>query len=257
LKPKVVIFADIDGTILDDQYSFTEIQPIILELLLLKTSIVLTSSKTKSEIEFYRKILGINGPFIIEDGSAIIIPKDYFKIKYNFAKQNRLYRVIELGIDYSTIREKLALIRKKNNATIIGFGDMTIKDLAMDTGLPLNLAVLAKKREYDEPFKIINGSEENFLQDIENEGLSFTKGGRYFHLHGNTDKGKAIAALKHLYIDEFSKVATIGIGDSQNDLPMGSIVDTLIVISKKNRIAGWQKVLETAKTYALQTNKNP
>ena len=254
---KTIVFADLDGTVLDDKYEFSRIKPIISYLKNGNAAIVFCSSKTKSEIEFYRKILGINGPFIIEEGSAIIIPKDYFKIKYNFAKQNRLYRVIELGIDYSTIREKLALIQKKNNATIIGFGDMTIKELAMDTGLPLNLAVLAKKREYDEPFKIINGSEENFLQDIENEGLSYTKGGRYFHLHGDTDKGKAIAALKQLYIEEFSKVATIGIGDSQNDLPMGSIVDTLIVISKKNRIAGWQKVLEIVKTYALQTNKNP
>ena len=94
MKPKILIFADIDGTILDDQYNSAEVQPIINDLISFQTSIILTSSKTKAEIEFYREKLGINEPFVVENGSAIIIPKNYFKVKYGYTKQKDEYNII-------------------------------------------------------------------------------------------------------------------------------------------------------------------
>ena len=250
MKPKILIFADIDGTILDDQYNSAEVQPIINDLISFQTSIILTSSKTKAEIEFYREKLGINEPFVVENGSAIIIPKNYFKVKYGYTKQKDEYNIIQLGTEYTKIREELELIRRKNNASIIGFGDMTNEEVATDAGLPLDLAALSKKREYDEPFKIINGNEEDILRDIENRGLFYTKGGRYFHVLGKTDKGKAISILKQVYLDEFCKIAAIGIGDSQNDLSMFSEVDVFFLIGKNSLKSVWQEVLDKAKCFA-------
>jgi len=250
LNPKVIIFADLDGTVLDEKYDYTQIQPIIRKLLSLKIAIILTSSKTKSEIEFYRRKLRINEPFIVENGSAIIIPRSYFKINYEFTKQNQLYRVIELGMYYSTVRKKLALVQKKNNATIVGFGDMTIKEIAKDAGLDIKLAKLSKKREYDEPFKIIEGCEADVLRAIEDEGLCHTKGGRYFHILGNTNKGKALVILKQLYLQEFRKIVTIGIGDSQNDLPMLELVNKPFRIQdKKSPLTLWQEILKITEVY--------
>lgn len=249
LKPKVIIFTDIDGTILDENYDYSQIHEIIHKLVLLDSSIVLTSSKTKAEVELYRRKLAINEPFIVENGSAIIIPKNFFVTKYGFTKENHFYRIIELGMDYSTVRKKLALLQEKNNATIIGFGDMTIKEVANDTGLPVKLASLAKKREYDEPFKIIDGQEKEILRSIEQEGLSYTKGGRYLHLLGNTDKGKAVAILKQLYLQEFIRIVTIGVGDSENDIPMLGLVDNPFKIDGKDRILSvWCNILKSVES---------
>jgi predicted mannosyl-3-phosphoglycerate phosphatase (HAD superfamily) len=150
-----------------------------------------------------------------------------------------------LGADYSTVRHKLAFVRMKNKANICGFGDMSIKEVANDAGLTINLAILAKKREYDEPFKIIKGCEEDILRSIEDAGLCYTKGGRYFHIFGNTNKGKALAILKQLYLREFRKIVTIGIGDGLNDLPMFELVNKPFKINDKmTYLSAWQEILE-------------
>ena len=254
MKPKIVVFADLDGTILDEHYNFSQTQPIINKLLASDASIVLASSKTRSEVEFYRRHLGLNDPFIVEDGSAIYIPKRYFKTAFTYTKQHLQYYVIELGMPYSEIREKIESIKKETGASIIGFGDMTTQEVAQDTGLPFELAKLAKAREYDEPFRIIEGSEIAVVDAIEDKGLCYTKGGRYFHVLGKTDKGKATAILKQLYQQEFRKAVTIGIGDSPNDFSMFAQVDkSLIIAADKSASSCWQEILQLTKAYASST----
>jgi len=48
----------------------------------------------------------------------------------------------------------------------VGFGDMTLEELAYDTGLPLHLAMLAQQREHDEPFRKLDGSNSHILNAI-------------------------------------------------------------------------------------------
>jgi len=242
-----VLFADLDGTLLNGKYDFVEVEPIIKNLLSLNVSIVLNSSKTRWEMDFYRKNLGITDPFIVENGSAILIPKNYFKASYRYTQQVQDYYIIQLGRSYSEIREKLALVKTKTNANIVGFGDMTIEEIARDSGLPLHLAQLAKKREYDEPFRILEGDEKKVLNAINAEGLCYTTGGRYFHMLGNCNKGKALCVLKNLYLQEFKKVVTIGVGDSANDLPMLQLVDKPFrLTSTTDNRKVWQEILTAA-----------
>lgn len=67
-ETKIVIFSDLDGTLLDEKYDYQKSKPIIDQLLVLNVPIVFCSSKTEAEIEFYRKELGIRDPFISENG---------------------------------------------------------------------------------------------------------------------------------------------------------------------------------------------
>lgn len=249
LKPKnvkILVFADLDGTILNDKYDYSETQPIIRELLAHDASIVLASSKTRSEIEFYKKQLCIVDPFIVENGSAIFIPQGFFSVTYPFTKQTEAYNVIELGIPYATLREKLFAIKRKSAADLLGYGDMSIEEVAQDSGLPLSLAALSKNREYDEPFKILKGSPQQVLDAIDAEGLCFNKGGRYYHLLGCSDKGKAVSILKNLYLQQYPNMVTFAIGDSDNDLPMLQQVDHPYWLgegAKKTKNATWHDFL--------------
>lgn len=227
---KIVVFSDLDGTLLDEKYDYQRSKPIIGQLLFLNVSIVLCSSKTKAEIEFYRKELGIDDPFISENGSAIFIPRGYFQFDYSFTRQTKKYNVIELGTAYSVVRKKLDKVKKSIGAKIVGFGDMTEEEIAEDSGLPLELAKLAKKRHYDEPFRMMEGNGNKVLNSIVAEGLRYTKGGKYFHITGNSDKGKAAGILKGLYARGFSELVTFGLGDSPNDLSMLEVVDVPIPV---------------------------
>jgi mannosyl-3-phosphoglycerate phosphatase len=244
---KFVVFTDLDGTLLDEKYDYQKLRPIISQLLALDVSIVFCSSKTRAEIEFYREEMGITDPFIVENGAAIFIPKDYFPLNYKYTKMTDSYCIIELGVPYSIVRKKLATVRMQTATNIVGFGDMTLEEIAKDTGLTLNLAKLAKKREYDEPFRIVEGNERKVLNAIKKEGLSYTKGNRYFHLLGNSDKGKAMIILRDLYSQKFGRIATFGIGDSPNDVAMLKVVDTPFLIRKtarKNANAAWREILK-------------
>ncbi len=245
MSTKIVIYADLDGTILDETYSFKEIQPILQELKSLNAAIVLNSSKTRAEIEHYKQQMKIIDPFIAENGSAIYIPKNYFKKPYKYTKETAQYHIIELGTPYSILRKKLQIIKAESKATIVGFGDMTTEELAKDTGLPLTLAKLSKNREYDEVFKIVSGDEASVLQAITAQGLICTKGNRYYHLLGNTDKGQAIMTLTSLYRKEYNEVLTVGVGDSPNDQPMLAQVDRPFLI-KDNPLPFWKDILKIA-----------
>jgi ribonucleotide monophosphatase NagD (HAD superfamily) len=59
---KTVIFADLDGTFLDDKYNYDRTKPIVDQLSALGGSVVFCSSKTRDEIEFYRKAVASGNP---------------------------------------------------------------------------------------------------------------------------------------------------------------------------------------------------
>jgi mannosyl-3-phosphoglycerate phosphatase len=242
-----VVFTDLDGTLLDDAYSFADVEAIIKQLKSLGVRIVASSSKTRTEIEYYREKLGLSDPFISENGAAIFIPKGYFK-KAPYTGSVKLtarYRIIQLGCAYSAIREKFMHIRETCRCGLVGFGDMTIEELSANTGLPADLAKLAKQREYTEPFRKSDGHQEKLLNVIADEGLNCTKGGRYYHLTGNHDKGRAVSLLKEMYMQEYGAIETFSVGDQQNDEAMLKETDWPFLVSEKSgRKQIWQKIVQ-------------
>ncbi|MGD6810756.1 MAG: HAD-IIB family hydrolase [Candidatus Bathyarchaeia archaeon] len=233
---KIIIFSDVDGSLLNSRYEYAGILPILRQILSLKASVVLASSKTKAELAYYQKELQIFDPYIAENGSLIVIPKQYFKQEPNFSKQTATEGLIELGIPYRLIRERLSCVKNQTGASIVGFGDLTVEEVATDTSLPLNLAVLAKQREYSEPFKIENGDKAQVLQALWAAGLCTSMGGRYLTASGCVDKGEAVTVLKELYLKQFNDLFTVGVGDGENDLTMLDAVDKSFFIRNPTMI---------------------
>ena len=100
-------------------------------------------------------------------------------------------------------------------------------------GLSTEEAKMAQQRDFDEPFFYEDKEQKivDLLNSIKQKGLSATKG-RIYHLLGQSDKGKAVSILIDLYKRKYGAVTTMGIGDSQNDLPMMEKVDIPIVVQK-------------------------
>jgi mannosyl-3-phosphoglycerate phosphatase len=258
---KIVIFTDLDGTLLDEKYDYQNIKPIISQLLALNVPIVFCTSKTQAEIKFYMEEMGMNEPFIAETGSAIFIPKGYFPLNYAYTRKTASHHIIELGVPYSIVREKLTKVRMMTGTGIVGFGDMTSEEIAQDTGSSLDMAELAQKREYDEPFRIVGGDEKTVLSAMKREGLNCIRGAKYFHLLGDSHKGKAVTILKDLYSQVFDEIVTFGVGNGPNDLEMLKVVDTPFLISEtaneNSRRAVWRKILHlAAKSKKVSKDKN-
>jgi mannosyl-3-phosphoglycerate phosphatase len=235
---KIIIFTDLDGTILNESYAFDVALPALALIENHKIPLVLCSSKTRSEIELYRVKLNNDHPFICENGGGVFIPIGYFGpnviIPAHHRALNNQYDVITLGANYSELREAIIKLRKEG-FSIKGFGDMSAEEISQVMELTIQEAKMAQQRDFDEPFFYEDKEQkiDDLLNSIKQKGLSATKG-RIYHLLGQSDKGKAVSILIDLYKRKYGAVTTMGIGDSQNDLPMMEKVDIPIVVQKSD-----------------------
>lgn len=232
---QVVIFSDLDGTLLDaETYSFDKALPALDRIKREGVPLVLCSSKTKAEIRRYRTLIGNGDPFIAENGGGIFIPPGIFGDEFDAAG----YEVIEtghelmirLGAGYDDLRAVIVSLRN-DGYDVTGFGDMDAAEVARLTGLTVDDAVLAKDRDFDEPFIIGDGveTEERIVTLIERRGFHVTRG-RFLHILGESDKGKAVSILKDLYTRKYRRIVTIALGDRPNDIPMLQQADHPIVV---------------------------
>jgi mannosyl-3-phosphoglycerate phosphatase len=235
---KLIIFTDLDGTLLD--YSTYSFEPALPALQLLRGKgipLIICSSKTRKEIEYYREKIDNDHPFISENGGGIFIPMNYFKFKLqssNFnVKEENNYQVISLGAKYSALRSAIKEL-KQEGFNVTGFGDMTIEEVAKIAGISRKEAEMAKERDFDEPFIFQGNNEEaqKMLNSIKAKGFNYTRG-RFFHILGDSDKGKAVSILIELYKGELGDdVLTIAFGDSPNDISMLEKVNYPIIVQK-------------------------
>lgn len=230
---QIVIITDLDGTLLHPRtYSFGEASPAIELIGTMRIPLILCSSKTRAEIEVYRERLKNKDPFISENGGGIFIPEGYFEFPVE-GKLIKAYRVITLGKPYREVRKVFREIQKRTGIKASGFGDMDAFDVARLTGMELPDAELARDRDFDEPFIFEEGEKRvrNFLEAIEEAGLSWTQG-RFYHILGEHDKGRAVKILRGYYERAYGCVKTIGLGDSFNDLTFLQSVDYPVLVQK-------------------------
>ena len=223
VRPFPVIFSDLDGTLLDRKtYSFEHAEPALRFLKGNSIPLILCSSKTRGEIEHYRNLLGINDPFVVENGGAVYIPKDYFPFGFDHNGETEEYFIIKLGTTYSIILEKLQSLKEETGILIKGFSEMSDEEIASLCNISLDQARLAKQRDFDEPFILLNPEHSSDLEKA--IAIPLTKGDRFYHItEGN--KGEAAAILIDLFIRAYGEILSIGIGNSINDLPLLSKVD--------------------------------
>jgi mannosyl-3-phosphoglycerate phosphatase len=242
-QPELVIFTDLDGTLLDRiTYSYDKALPSIKHLLQKAIPVIFCSSKTRAEQEVYRHELGLFHPFVVENGGAIFIPEGYFPFRFDYKKTKDGYQIIELGIAYSEIRRILEHVRSDLKVNFRGFGDMIDQEVAADTGLDIEAARWAKGREYTETIKLEGTPDEvsKTLNAIRKAGLNCAFGGRYYGIMGPNDKGKATKTLINLFQKKLGNLKTVGIGDSPNDLPMLLAVDIPVLVQGPE--GGWGEV---------------
>ena len=257
-SPFLVIFSDLDGTLLDEQtYSWEEAEQGLNECRRRGVPIVLVTSKTRAELEVISVQLGLDDPYITENGGGVFFPKTKFPTPPPGAESvDSLWRW-SLGVSHGTLKSALREIATEVRCNIIGLSDMRPEEIASLTGLDIEQARRAAKREFDEPFLISDadkGQEFRVIKAAEERGLRVSKGGRFFHLHGNSDKGTATKKLITWYRNMGHDVLSLGIGDSENDFPMLQAVDRAVFVGDPRKLGNMGVQLSTLK---ITTEKGP
>jgi mannosyl-3-phosphoglycerate phosphatase len=238
---KTIIYTDLDGTFLDEKdYSFLRSVPALQAAQERGIPVIFCSSKTRAEIEHIRKATEVSDPFIVENGGAIFVPEGYFPFAIEGSAARDGYATIEVGEPYSKLVDLFRRFRADfPGLGIVGFSDLTVKEIAHECAMTLVEAQRAKDRAYSEPFRFSDSAPEEirmFLQRIIQGGLQFSAGGRYYHLQGNYDKGMSVGFLNEMFLRAYGPISTVGIGDSPNDGPMLNSVELPIIVKRQSGI---------------------
>ena len=230
----IVVLTDLDGTLLDhDTYDWHAAQSALDLCRLRNIPVVLVSSKTRAEMDVLRRTLALAAPFISENGGGIFFPGEMAESPPQQARPERGLWKWTLGSPYGDVVSALKRIRKRLKWKIAGFADMSVDEISTHTGLDRASARLAAMREFDEPFLVHSPSrpDERLLNEAaSDEGLSLSVGGRFRHLHGKSDKGRAVDELLAWYGCRHRDLVSVGLGDSPNDFPMLERVDVPILV---------------------------
>ncbi len=198
MAERLVLFSDLDGALLDaNTYSWRGAEEALEEIARRKIPLIFCTSKTRAEVEYLRAKMGNRDPFITENGGGIFVPYGYFNLPMKGADRAGHNHGFALGRPYAEIVEALEEISAESGTSVAGFHSMNAREIAANTGLSLEMAQLAAKREFDEPFFFAASnpkSEQKFLDIARERGLGVARGDRFWHLFSGSDKGRRFAS---------------------------------------------------------------
>lgn len=232
----LVLFTDLDGTLLHSEtYRYEAALPVLADLKAEGVPVIPVTSKTRAEVESLFQAIGFADPFVVENGSAVYIPRDGCPFDLPEGEDDGPYRVLQLGVSYVMARAGLKAIAQDIGRPLKGFGDLSVEQIQHLTGLTEVDAKQAKMREFTEPFLTPKNVEPEALMAAAAEmGFRVVVGDRFSHLIGAAaGKGAAVDALAALYgttLPEGVSVTTAGLGNSPNDIDMLSWVDWAVVV---------------------------
>ncbi|MEE9578923.1 MAG: HAD-IIB family hydrolase [Gemmatimonadota bacterium] len=230
----ILIFTDLDGSLLDHaDYSYEGARPALDRIAREGWPLVFVTSKTRSEVVRLQRRMGIEGPFVVENGAAAFFPSSLAGLDIKGARMEGSFRALVFGRPYAEVRRFVEDVRGEYG--LRGFGDMEAREIAEWTDLPLEDAERARRREFTEPFLMADPERLPELKsDAAARGFTITTGGRLHHLIGaGQSKGRAVRKVQEILAGPGPKpVVSLGLGDSPNDAEMLEVVDHPIVIPR-------------------------
>ena len=257
-KFTVVIFTDLDGSLLHrDTFEFDSIKDYIKSLVNKGVIIIPNSSKTEKEIEKFNEELGVNLPFISENGSSIhglnLITSNFPDKLVLSREKEELIKIFENKVPEKLKEKCFQILRmsKKEKENILGLKDVKLKD--------------ALNRKYTLPFLFKGDKNEKnkLLRILNSNSLTLQEGGRVLNLCDNINKVKSMNRVIKILKKTEDKIKTIAVGDNFNDLDMLKncdipclvfndqfIQDQInidnLIFSNKPSPEGWADVIKTA-----------
>lgn len=246
----MIIFTDLDGTLLDYQgYTWRPAADALRALKERDVPIVFCSSKTRGEQQALQAEIGIRAPFIVENGSAVVIPRGYFggaaETDYSSAvpRDQDDDEVVVLGVGRDHVLAALREVRETEGVRFRGYSDMTVEEVMQATGLTEAAARRARERELSETVEVEGGQEgwRRFQEGMRARGLrTFGRGPGGTVVGSRVDKGVAVRVVLDLYRVSAAfpeSLTTVAIGDGANDEAMFRAVDRGCLVEGRN--GGW------------------
>ena len=226
-----LIFTDLDGTLLEhSNYSAEPADRLIRQFEDQSiANVIPITSKTQAEWQSLRRSLRLDIAISVTENGSVIHTSSGFPFRHD----KREHRIIS-GTSYSDILKRVEQLPSILRRQITGFHDMSAEAVAEATGLSVDEAKRAKKRDATEPF-LWSGSatELDMLKAIcADADIQIQRGGRFFHFTGKATKRWAMERIKDAFVSRTTdrEIITIALGDGPNDLAMIEAADFGVIM---------------------------
>lgn len=238
-----IIFTGLNGSLLDARtQSWKPAEEAVAGLKDHGIPLIFCSSKTRAEQLAIQESMDIYEPFVVENGSALYYPPNYFRDPVPGARAaGSTYgsgvdlNVVDLGIPASRVRELLEDIRGQTNLRFQRYSDMTVEEIASKSALDMDAAARAAEREFSDTIEENLTAEEwdDFFLALAERGLACVEGERFTSVFSAlTDKGRGVRLVSELLRRDVGPIETVGIGHGFSDAAMLEAVDRPFLVQK-------------------------
>ncbi|MGC6483451.1 MAG: HAD-IIB family hydrolase [Synechococcus sp.] len=212
------VVTDLDGTLLDHNYDWSAAKATLAWLKQNGVAVIPCTSKTADEVRRFRDDANLDGPFIVENGGAILGGRGHQAWERG------------LGSPHSVLRQHLITLAERAETPLQALEDLTPEQVTDLTGLRGDAIHLAQRRQWSVPFLNPPADRQTLVQEAATHlGLTVVQGNRMSHLlQAGTSKGAALHALKQ-QLNKLT-VHVMALGDSPNDLPLLNAGDHSVVV---------------------------
>ncbi len=257
---ELLVYTDLDGTLLKyADYGVHEAREPLERCGRMGVPVIIATSKTRAEVVPLRARLGLEDPFIVENGAAAFFPASSEVARQAEAAASSRgletrevevgpggedhFLALVLGTPRPRLEEALIEMADRTGLPLRGMSSMSAEEVGRRLGLVRDEAERAADREFTEPFVVEQpgeGDEDRRLgwlarlrEAAAERGLTVTLGDRLFSLQGQHSKGDAVRAVTDAYeAADGERPETIGLGDSYNDAEMLTVVDTPVLVKR-------------------------
>jgi len=236
-----VLFTAVEGTLLDSASasSWSAASEALDEIARRHIPLVLVTSGTRAELEPLRQKIEHGHPFITESGGGIFLADGYFTRRLEGAMRVARYFCVPLGRPYAEATAAAEELAEETGATIVGYSQMTAREIARNTGQSVRQAELARQREFSERF-FFAGDADAVTADFERKARAskwdIIRDDPFWELRSGNDEARALRHLMGLYRAALhTRLHAIAIGSSARDLPLLAAADHAIVLPRRGQ----------------------
>ena len=240
LAPRQIIFTAVEGA-LDHPApgSWSAVVEALQALARRGIPLVLSSRGTRAQLESLRRKLQHAHPFLTESGGAVFIPDGYFNLRLEGATRAGRYFCVPFARPHAEAAAAVQEIAAEAGANVVGFSQLSAREIARNSGESLREAELSRQREFSEIFFFAGEAEKaprRFSEIAQEQGWEAIPGDPFWELRAPLVRNGESAAryLMGIYRESLHvRLRSVGIGSHAGDLNLLTATDTAVVLPQR------------------------
>jgi mannosyl-3-phosphoglycerate phosphatase len=239
LAPRQIVFTAVEGALdhLVPRFS-TAVSEALQALARRGIPLVLSSHGARAQLEPLRRKLQHSHPFLTESGGGLFIPDGYFNHRLEGATRAGRYLCVPFARTHAEAAAALQEIAAEASASVVGFSQLSSREIAQNSGESPKEAELSRQREFSEIFFFAGEmvkAPRRFSEIARKRGWEATPGDPFWELRASKLQNHQPAP--HYLMDIYRKslhvrLRSVGIGIQAQDLHLLSATDTAVVLPR-------------------------